>query len=61
MTCCCQNDRNSFFKCQYYLDPPKKLEEALRERNLPLDSFVVFKHGETRTMNKDVNFVSESE
>ncbi|RWS24964.1 N-acyl-phosphatidylethanolamine-hydrolyzing phospholipase D-like protein, partial [Leptotrombidium deliense] len=38
---------------EYYLDPPMKLREALEAKKIQLDSFVTFKHGETRVVTTD--------
>ncbi|RWS11168.1 N-acyl-phosphatidylethanolamine-hydrolyzing phospholipase D-like protein, partial [Dinothrombium tinctorium] len=38
---------------EYYLDPPVKLRDALEAKKLSLDSFVTFKHGETRVVKSD--------
>lgn len=38
---------------QYYLDPPVQLREALESRSIETDSFITFKHGETRLVLAD--------
>ena len=38
---------------EFYLDPPVKLREALLKENLPADSFITVKHGETRLINRN--------
>lgn len=32
------------------MDPPKDLSEALKEKEIPEDSFFIMKHGETRVI-----------
>lgn len=37
---------------EYYLEPPLKLKQAMEKAELPIDQFMVLKHGETVTFSK---------
>lgn len=50
MSSICFNTTLSF---QYYLDPPVKLREALETKNISTESFITFKHGESRLVHFD--------
>lgn len=46
--------------CQHYLEPPLKLSEALERYGLKTEDFFVLKHGESRYLNTDENWINTS-
>jgi N-acyl-phosphatidylethanolamine-hydrolysing phospholipase D len=44
---------------EYYLEPPAKLREALENKDLAINSFITFKHGETRLVKANGTSVVE--
>ncbi len=53
----CQYKFCAIASFQYYLEPPEKLQEAMKEKGLEPDDFFTLKHGESRLIGDDFHSV----